>query len=267
LTLSGEVLDVDVGIVTGLNEFFVMSEETARDKNLFEFTQPIVTRSAHLQGMVFSEEDLSNNGKNGYLTRLLLVPNQTFDRLPQCLKDYIGFGEQNNYHQGYKCRIRKNWYVVPSVWRPDGFMLRQIHLYPKIIANCTAATSTDTIHRVRFKGALPGSQIATAFFNSLSFLFSEVVGRSYGGGVLELEPSEAELIPLPLQGSQAIDPEEIDLLIRAGNAETALKITNKVLLSKNLGLNSNEIKCLDSAWRKLRDRRVNRNHARKAEVV
>lgn len=142
-----------------------------------------------------------------------------------------------------------------------------MYIVPKIIANATAATATDTIHRVRFKSGLPGRQIAAAFLNSLTFLFAEIVGRSYGGGVLELEPSEAEQLPIPLVGANLLDFEEIDRLVRCNDVEAILKITNKALLSEHLGLTSSEIARLDNAWRKLRDRRVNRKHSRKAQVV
>ena len=39
--------------------------------------------------------------------------------------------------------------------------------------------------------------LAAASINSVTFAFSEVMGRSYGGGVLELEPREAEPLPFP----------------------------------------------------------------------
>ena len=98
-------------------------------------------------------------------------------------------------------KIRNRWYVVPSVWVPNAFMLRQVHHYPKIILNDADATCTDTIHRVRLRNGTSAKTVAAAFLNSLTFAFSEVIGRSYGGGVLELEPNEAEMLPLPLLGA------------------------------------------------------------------
>lgn len=133
LTIAHEVLDVDVGIVTGLNEFFVLTQAEADSKGFLEYTQPIVTRSGHLKGIIFAEPDFLSNTVNDYPTRLIMAPNQPLEKLPHELKEYVLFGEQNKYHEGYKCRIRKHWYVVPSVWRPDGFMLRQVHLFPKIM--------------------------------------------------------------------------------------------------------------------------------------
>lgn len=73
---------------------------------------------------------------------------------------------------GYKCKIRKRWYITPSLWSPDAFVLRQVGDYPKIIVNKTDASSTDTIHRVRLKTKVVPELIAMSFLNSLSFAFS-----------------------------------------------------------------------------------------------
>ena len=43
------------------------------------------------------------------------------------------------------------WWGTPSLWIPDLFMLRQIHLAPRLTVNAAAATSTDTVHRVRLR--------------------------------------------------------------------------------------------------------------------
>jgi len=57
LTKASYVIDVDVGIVPGLNEFFVLSEQQVEQLGLRPYTRRIVGRSAHLQGVLFSETD------------------------------------------------------------------------------------------------------------------------------------------------------------------------------------------------------------------
>jgi adenine-specific DNA-methyltransferase len=266
LTKAKQVIDVDVGVVTGLNDFFVLPYQQAKDKALTPYTQPIVTRSGHLQGIAFTTADLLANMDKQFPCRILTAPNVPFDKLPESLRQYIAYGESMDFHKGYKCRIRNKWYVVPSLWAPDAFMLRQVHHYPKIILNETKATCTDTIHRVRFVSRLPAKLVASAFHNSLTFAFAEVVGRSYGGGVLELEPNEAETLPLPLKNAEKLDFDLINRLIIEGNIHEVLNITDKILLIEGLGLNHQDVLLLRSIWCKLRDRRVNRKH-QKAKVV
>jgi adenine-specific DNA-methyltransferase len=139
-------------------------------------------------------------------------------------------------------------------------MLRQVHSFPKIILNKANSTCTDTIHRVRFRNGIEGKRVAAAFLNSLTFAFAEITGRSYGGGVLELEPNEAEKLPMPLAGADQLDLDEIDSLVRRNDIHAVLDITDDVLLRKGLGLNNDEIKMLRTIWEKLRKRRINRKH-------
>jgi len=258
LTIASNVIDVDVGIVTGLNEFFVLTEQQVEKYSLKPYTQRIVGRSAHLPGILFSESDWLDNVEKQSPAFLFIPPDEPLYRLPIELKEYVTSGEEKGMNKGYKCRIRNRWYVVPSVWIPNAFMLRQIHHYPKIILNDAAATCTDTIHRVRLRNGTPARIVAKAFLNSLTFAFSEVIGRSYGGGVLELEPNEAEKLPLPLIGADRLDLNELDRLLREGNISTVLDITDEVLLRQGMGLSIEETRMLRSIWQKLRDRRVNR---------
>ena len=85
-----------------------------------------------------------------------------------------------------------------------------------------------------------------------------MIGRSFGGGVLELEPNEAEKLPLPLLGADTLDLNELDKLLREGNIAVTLDITDEVLLRQGMGLSPGDTKMLRTIWQKLRDRRVNR---------
>jgi adenine-specific DNA-methyltransferase len=258
LTIAGNVIGVDVGIVTGLNEFFVLTEQQVEQHSLLPYTQRLVGRSAHLPGLLFSESDWLTNVEKQSPAFLLNSPDIPFYLLPNELKDYVMSGEEKGMNKGYKCRIRSRWYTVPSVWIPHAFMLRQIHHYPKIILNDADATCTDTIHRIKLRNGVSAKTVAGAFLNSLTFAFSEITGRSYGGGVLELEPNEAEKLPLPLINADALDLHELDALLRKGEIYAALDITDEALLKRGMGLSNEEIKMLRAIWQKLRDRRINR---------
>lgn len=260
---AGKVIDVDVGIVTGQNQFFVLSQEQIKERELEDYTQRIVSRSGHLKGIIFSTADWRANVRENLPTYLLDLPNVSFDELPEAAKHYVLSGEEAKLHVGYKCRIRNRWYIVPSVWTPDAFMLRQVHAYPKIILNKAGTTCTDTIHRIKLRNGTKGSVIAAAFLNSLTFAFSEVTGRSYGGGVLELEPNEAERLPLPLKGADKLDLKQLHELLLSETIERVLDTTDKVLLIEGLGLSFKEAKMLRGIWQKLRDRRINRKHSSK----
>lgn len=257
LTKLGNLASVDVGVVTGMNDVFVLKKSQVEGK-VREFTCPLVGRSAHLKGIVFEKKDWRENVATNLPAYLLSIPAVPSSSLPEDVRHYLAKAEEKNLNTGYKCRIRKTWYTVPSVYTPDAFLLRQIHSYPKLIVNDAKATCTDTIHRVRVRKGVNKYRLASAFINSLTFAFSEVLGRSYGGGVLELEPNEADNIPLPMLESEELNSSETDELMRKSTIEEVLDKNDKILLRNGLNLDRNEIATLRAIWEKLRNRRIGR---------
>jgi len=259
IPLIKDVMEVDVGVVTGRNAFFVLTKKEAEKWEVEEYSKRVVGRSNYIKGIVFTEDDWFNMYGRDLPSLLFCPPDRTFDSLPKSVRDYINNGRKNGIHKGYKCRIRRRWYIIPSIWIPDAFVLRQIHDYPKIILNKAETTCTDTIHRAKFieKGR---ERVAVSFLNSLTFAFSEVVGRSYGGGVLTFEPTEVEALPLPLERSNNLDIHSLDKLVRKNDIESVLDITDQILLIDGLELSSLEVETLRRIWKKLRDRRIQREH-------
>ncbi|MDQ2688447.1 MAG: SAM-dependent methyltransferase, partial [Armatimonadota bacterium] len=242
LVRLGQLGSVDVGVVTGDNSFFVLNEDQAHRLGLMAYTLPLVGRTAQLPGLQYADEDWAANCQAQVLCRLLNLPPVPPAELPEAAQAYIQSGEARGAHAGYICRIRKSWYTVPSLWSPDAFLFRQIHEYPKLVHNTTSATSTDTIHRVRFHQPQHAAQLSLAFMNSMTFAFSEVFGRSYGGGVLELEPNEAEQIPLPFFADASLDFGQLDRLERAKQIDALLDITDAELLGKRMGFDKADVK-------------------------
>jgi adenine-specific DNA-methyltransferase len=252
------VMDTDVGLVTGRNEFFMMNEETADRWKIRPYTIKVVSKSNHLKGIVFTDKDFETNAESQHIGYMFLPPNKDFKDLPKACQEYIKYGESQEFHTGYKTRIRKRWYITPSVSVPDAFALRQVGDYPKIIINKSGASSTDTIHRVRLKTDIKPEILAVSFLNSLSFAFSEITGRSYGGGVLTFEPTEIEEIPLPVLLNTKIDLKKIDTLIRQRRIVEVLDIVDQVLLIEQFGFTTSDTSMLRKIWQKLSARRTNR---------
>ena len=167
--------DVNVGIVTGRNAFFVMDRESAKRNEVYEWCVPIVGRSYQIPGLKFTSNELDQLTYNNSRVLLLKLDHLKRSSLPAEALAYIEAGEAEGLHRGYKCKIRlPAWWTIPSWWIPDGFMLRQIHLAPKIVANDTTATATDTVHRVRAHLGVDINQMASASFNSLTLAFAEI---------------------------------------------------------------------------------------------
>ncbi len=255
---------VDVGVVTGRNEFFVLSGEQLNTLGLGRYTMPLVSRSVQLEGAWIKKSDWNASAAAGARVHLLHLAPLNGSKLAAPLARYIRLGEAKAIHKGYKCSIRAPWYAVPSVWVPDGFVFRQIYDFPRAVLNDAGATSTDTIHRLSCK-AKPEWVIAN-IYTHLTAASAEIEGRSYGGGVLELEPTEAERLLVPAQLATALPLDECDRLIRADRLDAVLAENDQLVLMKQMGLSKTECTCLRNIWIKMRDRRLARRRKGRAAV-
>ncbi|MGO9381371.1 MAG: Eco57I restriction-modification methylase domain-containing protein [Mycobacterium sp.] len=256
MTRLGSVADVDVGIVTGRNSFFTFTDAQAQQLGLKPHCVPLVSRSSQLSGLVYDTDCRAGDLAAGHRTWLLDAPPDPTD---PAVAAHIRAGEAAGVHRGYKCSVRKPWWSTPSLWMPDLFMLRQIHRAPRLTVNAAGATSTDTVHRVRLRPSVDPTALAAVFHNSVTFAFAEITGRSYGGGILELEPTEAEQLPIPAPAHPGAELAcDVDLLLKANEIEKALDVVDRHVLIDQLGLSGEVVRECRAAWIALRDRRTRR---------
>ena len=248
---------IDVGVVTGSNDFFVVDSSAVNEHGLSKHVIPLIGRSAQLKGAVLEQKEWAQLAERGDKVFLFYVNGARNGALSAGEKAYVLMGEKSRIHLGYKCSIRDPWYRVPSVWVPEAFLFRQIYDFPRIVLNRAGATSTDTIHRMMCK-TQPALLLGN-LYTHLTAASAEIEGRSYGGGVLELEPTEAERLLAPMQlAKSAIPLHEIDAMIRNGNLDQALRSNDKEVLVKGMGLSLHDCAVLEGIWTKMRDRRIRR---------
>lgn len=259
LSQLGEYAKVEVGITTGSNPFFTVPLSTVQFYNLEKYAKPLVGRSVQVPSAIFTETDWQKNRAMEARTHLLTFPKKEELNGSVGARDYIAWGEEQEIHKGYKCRIRDEWQIVPSLRISDALFIRRNNLYPKLIINKAKAYTTDTMHRVTVKPNTEIKALTASYYNSVSLAFSEICGRSHGGGVLELMPNEVERILLPYHKNNANLLPTIDKMIRAKkDISEILKITNEKILKENYNFSDAEIDLADSIWRKLSKRRLNR---------
>ncbi len=258
----GELADVDVGIVTGANEFFVLRGQDVARRRLKSKVQRLVSRSAHMRGAVLSAEDWAALDQRDERVHLVDIRIGTNGGLTAAAAAYVAEGEAKGTHTGYKCSIRKPWYHVPSLWNPDAFLFRQIHDFPRLVLNGAAATATDTIHRVRTRG-MPAGQLVAGCYTHLTAASAEIEGRSYGGGVLELEPTEAErlLVPDAAAMAKALPLAECDAMVRSGRLNAVLEENDRLVLRGGIGLSAADCATLKGAWGRMQGRRFARGRS------
>ena len=248
--------NVNVGVVTGMNRFFVLRQSDVDNLQVSDHTVPLVSRSMHLKGARLDVTDWRRLAKSDGRVHLLNLEPLNGSKLTAELDLYIKRGERMKVHQGYKCSIRTPWYAVPAVWTPDAFVFRQIYDFPRIVLNQASATATDTIHRMKCH-ACPEKTVANTY-TYLTAASAEIEGRSYGGGVLELEPTEASKLLVPANLTDALPIAECDRLIRQDRLADVLTENERIVLRGSIGLSSRDCAQLRTIWEKMRDRRLSR---------
>lgn len=248
-----DVADVDVGIVTGANKFFLVGDNVVNEYGLQKWAHPMFGRSEHCPGIIYDADQHAQNAKAGNPTNFLWFA----DGAPlknKRAKAYIETGEADSLHTRYKCRIRSPWYVVPSVYSTEIGMLKRSHDLPRLILNQIGAYTTDTAYRIRVLNGASADALVGCFINGLTALSAELEGRHYGGGVLELVPSEIEKLMLPMPAKAKIDLKKLDSEIRESSPRQALESNSRAVLGA-LGLSRAKQERLMNGWWRLRNRR------------
>ena len=255
----GNYSNVEVGITTGANDYFTVPLTIVEGYDLQEFAKPMVGRSVQVDSVIFTKKDWQINRAAKAKAHLLIFPPSKDLNGHKGARSYINLGEKQGINDGYKCGIRDDWFVIPSIKLSDALFIRRNNVYPRLILNEAKAYTTDTMHRVFINKDVNAKAFISSYYNSLSFAFAEISGRSHGGGVLELMPSETEKILLPYKNQNEDLLPIIDEMMRENkDIDEILKITNEKILKDCFGFSNKEIKLADSIWKKLSSRRLNR---------
>lgn len=251
--LFTEIATVDVGIVTGANKFFLVDNATVTEHELSEYVHPMFGRSEHCKGVIYDEAQHQFNQQSGNPTNFLLL-SQDISEYSSKVRAYIAQGEADELHTRYKCRIRKPWYKVPSVYATDIGMLKRCHDAPRLISNRIGAYTTDTAYRIRAVGNTDPEALVYCFMNPLTAISAELNGRYYGGGVLELVPSEIEKLWIPLPRDIEIELHLLDEEVRTLPMEEVLR-RNGYRVLRHIGLSQKEVNRFVEIWSWFRNRR------------
>lgn len=240
------------GIVTGANSFFIVNKDTVDKYKLQNYLKPILQKSSFVGNNVrFSASHLEKLQQAGDPSFLLDLGSIPYKKLSSEIKSYLRLGQKNNVHKGYKCKNRKPWYNIPVVWAPIGVVFKRSHLYPRLIRNDANALVTDTAYRIIPNKDSNIESIIYSFYNSLTLIFCELNGRYYGGGVLELTPSEFKSLPLPYKNITKKDFLLFSSKFVESNSINDLIDENDNILLSEMNLERSDITRLQEIRRKM----------------
>lgn len=255
----GDIARITLGVVTGGNRFFVVDEPTlAEYPGLRPYARPVVSHSRQLAGIRFGEQDFAQIDQTGQRCHLLVLTPEA-DREPS-VSEYLSTPAAGRASSTFKARARKPWYCLRDVLGPPAFLTYMTGLSPRIVTNETGADSTNTLHRLTSRDNQPvdWDLVALASLSTISAVSSELVGRSYGGGVLKLEPGEAKHLLIP--AVELSEPARsrlfasVDKLVRQGRRNEATALVDQLVCERHDTAKS----CLAALQRALRILRARR---------
>jgi adenine-specific DNA methylase len=246
-----DLANVQVGIVTGANKFFLVDDEVVQAYGLQPYVHPMFGRSEHVRGVIYDADEHRHNKDMGRRSNFVWLRDEAVGHGP---RTYVDLGEQQSLHTRYKCRIRSPWYAVPSVFTAPVAMLKRAHELPRLVLNELPAYTTDTAYRITPR-TVPADQLVGSFVTSLTALSAELEGRHYAGGVLELVPSEIRQLRIAVTPTGSAALVELDRAFRARLAVPDLLTEQDRVILGALGLSREDQTVLRDAWSRLRHRR------------
>ena len=250
---------VEVGITTGANDYFTVPQSVVDLYQLQEYARPMVGRSVQVNSLCFSIKDWKQNIESGAKANLLVFTSDADIKGNNGVKAYLENGVKEGINKGYKTSIRNQWWVIPSIKVSDALFLRRNNLYPKFVLNEAEAYTTDTMHRVFIHPGVNKKAFVASYYNSLSFAFAEILGRNFGGGCLELMPSEVGDIYLPYREENEQIFDTLDTMLRRkATTDEILDYTDDIILRQGMGFSPEEVALARSIWLKIIKRRLSR---------
>lgn len=259
-----------LGTVTGCNNYFVLSESEAQNSGLSkdELREVLPPGSGHLRRLVFSKSDYDHLVRQGKKTFLFYPGAQP----TTAAQHYIDNGVLNGIDQRYKCRKRSPWWKVPLVQTPDAFITYMNDFAPSVCINDANLLHLNSVHGLTFHEKyreLGRELFSLACANSVTLLSSEIEGRTYGGGLLKVEPREAARLQVPSQDLVRLHHDSLLALLKdapgslSGSDLFSLSAkVDEILFGSNEACGAVQLGKIRDAKERLYERRRNRGRRR-----
>lgn len=246
----GNHATVRIGSVTGANEVFLITTETARLLGVSQYVTPTVARNAWIASEAM--DDATFRRVSAEKRNLLLDLPPEYDlRANTPLLNYVREAEAKKIHERTHCK-REPWWSLGRLPTPDAFLPYMGGAARGLALNHARLASTNAVHQITWRENTSASAqraIALSSWSSLAQLGFEIYGRTYGGGILKIEPKNAAHIPIVA---------EVPLLSQRADRLAEPRARANRLLAQ-IGVGATEIAVLDRNIAKLaRHRRGSR---------
>lgn len=198
----GDFAEVKRGIATGDNSYFFMTQRRAHDLGLpTEMLVPAIGRTRDINGNCVTVEDLERLEELGRPTRLLHINGVLFSDLPLSVRSYLNYGESRGIPEKPLIRTRKPWYKMETRRVPPilfAYLGRRNARFIRNYAGVVPLTAFLCVYP-RHPSEQFVDRLWRVLCNSQTIANLRMVGKSYGGEAIKVEPRSLERLPLPEQ--------------------------------------------------------------------
>lgn len=191
-----EFANVGIGYISGANQFFHLRPSEARRLRIPDtFLQPTLRNGRAMPAKQITRTTVEAWKRND--DPVLLLRLQHGQELPATVRNYLDSSAGREARQGYKCRNRAPWYVVPDVQIPDFVLSYMSGRSANLVANRAGISCTNSVHSIRIRDRKLAAALLPEWSSPFVRLSCELEGHALGGGMLKLEPREAGRIAFP----------------------------------------------------------------------
>ena len=225
--------DVKIGVVTGANSHFVITKEMAKNFGFrYQNLLPIITSTKEFP-------DVLANGKKNLKRLVKLNKGSDYNHF----RRFISQGIKKEFNLRAHSLQRTPWYSVKTGEIPDGFFPYRISQIPYLIFNHERIQSTNSVHRIYFKNLseIEMRWIHVSLLTSISQLSLEIASKTYGRGMLKIEPRSLKSTLVLVRNDKSINQvyHRILACLKTGNKNMAMTlatefIDNEIRVPKSL---------------------------------
>ncbi len=234
----GELGTIDIGVVTGDMQTFMLTKSAARDLKLRKSAlQTCLIRSRHVPGLVLRECDINSLDAQAVPTRLLtLPPNKPLS--PEVKNFLQSRWPPHSVLENATFRKRNIWYAIPRQPPPDGIISYFTNSGPRLIINHCHSAATNSMFcywlNDQFNDDEKQTVLASITLSMLSGIgrsYSELYANRFGNGAIKLGVGALNRMPVfiaPGKHSQITHTAliEADQALKIGNKTAASQIAN-----------------------------------------
>lgn len=198
--LLGDMASVMRGIATGRNDFFFLTAERARQLRIpSTFLLPAIGRTRDVVGEELTSAEMARLAAAGRPTLLFSPDGRRLDDFPAPVREYLRAGERDGLPARPLIAQRSPWYRMERRRAPPflfAYLGRRNSRFIRNLAGVVPLTCLLCVYpRLDTPEAVAVLWAALRDPETLRGL--TLVGKSYGGGAIKVEPRALERLPLP----------------------------------------------------------------------